>query len=72
MSIGEDLGHPWLRLRAPKAGGLGSMPGQGTSSHMPLLRPGTAKKIKKKKKRLLLLKKNEIQEKTYGKMKSFS
>ena len=67
---GTPLVVQWLRLRAPKAGGLGSMSGQGTSSHMPLLRPGTAKK--KKKKRLLLLKKNEIQEKTYGKMKSFS
>ena len=24
----------WLRLHAPKAGGPGSMPGQGTRSHM--------------------------------------
>ena len=24
----------WLRLHAPKAGGLGSIPGQGTRSHM--------------------------------------
>ena len=30
-------GNPggWLILRAPNAGGLGSIPGQGTSSHMP-------------------------------------
>ncbi|TEA33613.1 hypothetical protein DBR06_SOUSAS3910181, partial [Sousa chinensis] len=28
----------WLRLHAPKAGGLGSIPGQGTRSHMPQLR----------------------------------
>ena len=27
-----------LRLRAPKAGGLGSIPGQGTRSYMPQLR----------------------------------
>ena len=40
----------WLRLRAPNAGGLGSIPGQGTRSHMLQLgarmlqlRPGTAK-----------------------------
>ena len=40
----------WLRLRAPNAGGPGSIPGQGTRSHMPQqrvhrpqLRPGTAK-----------------------------
>ena len=29
----------WLRLHAPKAGVLGSIPGQGTRSHMPQLRP---------------------------------
>ncbi|TEA14718.1 hypothetical protein DBR06_SOUSAS3110025, partial [Sousa chinensis] len=29
---------PWLRLRAPNAGGPGSIPGQGTRSHMPQLR----------------------------------
>ena len=27
-----------LRLRTPNAGGLGSIPGQGTTSHMPQLR----------------------------------
>ncbi|TEA34285.1 hypothetical protein DBR06_SOUSAS3610024, partial [Sousa chinensis] len=27
-----------LRLRAPSAGGLGSIPGQGALSHMPQLR----------------------------------
>ena len=33
----------WLRLRAPNAGRLGSIPGQGTRSHMPQPRPNTAK-----------------------------
>ena len=28
----------WLRLRVPDAGGLGSIPGQGTSSQMPQLK----------------------------------
>ena len=28
----------WLRLHAPNAGGLGSIPGQGTESHMTQLR----------------------------------
>ena len=28
----------WLRLHAPNAGGPGSIPGQGTRSHMPQLR----------------------------------
>ena len=28
----------WLRLRAPNAGGPGSISGQGTRSHMPQLR----------------------------------
>ena len=28
----------WLRLCAPNAGSLGSIPGQGTRSHMPQLR----------------------------------
>ena len=31
----------WLRLRAPNAGGPGLIPGQGTRSHVPQLRPGT-------------------------------
>ena len=31
----------WLRLRAPRAGGPGSTPGQGTRSHMPQLRVHT-------------------------------
>ena len=33
----------WLRLHAPNAGDPGLIPGQGTRSHMPQLRPGTAK-----------------------------
>ena len=43
----------WLRLHASNAGGLGSIPGQGTRSHMPQPRPGVTKQIiKKKKKRM--------------------
>ena len=30
--------YGWLRLRAPNAGGLGSIPGQGTRSRIPKLR----------------------------------
>ena len=44
----------WLRLHAPSAGGLGSIHGRGTRSHMPQLRvqtpklrPGSAKCINK-------------------------
>ena len=33
----------WLRLWAPNAGGLGSIPGQGTSFHLLELRVGTIK-----------------------------
>ena len=33
----------WLRLHDPNAGGPGSIPGQGTRSHMLQLRPGAAK-----------------------------
>ena len=36
--LGTSLVVWWLRLRAPKAGGLGSNPGQGTRSKMPQLR----------------------------------
>ena len=32
-----------LRLQAPNAGGLGSIPNQGAGSHMPQLRLSTAK-----------------------------
>ena len=31
---GTFLVVQWLRLQAPNAGGLGSIPGQGTRSHM--------------------------------------
>ena len=41
----------WLRLHASNAGGLGSIPGQGTRSHMPQPRPGVTKQIIKKKKK---------------------
>ena len=64
---GTPLVVQWLRLRAPKAGGLGSMSGQGTSSHMPLLSPGTAKKKKKKKKDCFCLKKMKYRRRPMGK-----
>ena len=32
----------WLTLRAPKAGGLGLIPGQGSRSHMPQLKTQSA------------------------------
>ena len=32
--IGTSLVVQWIRLRAPNAGGLGSIPGQGSRSHM--------------------------------------
>ena len=38
MSIGTSLVVQWLKLHAPSAGGLGSIPGQGTRSHMLQLR----------------------------------
>ena len=34
----------WLRLHTPNAGGSGSIPGQGTRSHMPQPRPIAGKK----------------------------
>ena len=34
----------WLRLHAPNAGGLGSIPSQGTRSCMLQIRPRAAKK----------------------------
>ena len=42
-SIGNSLVVQWLRLCASKAGGPGSIPGQGARSHRAQLRPGTAK-----------------------------
>ena len=36
--IGTSLVVQWLRLRALNAGGPGSIPGQGTRSHMPQLK----------------------------------
>ena len=39
---GTSLGAQWLRLRAPNAGGLGPIPGQGIRSHMRQLRPKNA------------------------------
>ena len=34
---GASLVVQWLRLHIPNAGGLGSIPGQGTRSHEPQL-----------------------------------
>ena len=34
MPVGPSLLVQWLRLRAPNAGIPGSIPGQGTRSHM--------------------------------------
>ena len=39
----------WLRLHSPNAGFWGSIPGQGTRSHVLQLIPGAVKKKKKKK-----------------------
>ena len=36
--LGTSLVVQWLRLSAPNAGSPGSIPGQGTRSHMPQLR----------------------------------
>ena len=33
MPFGTSLVVEWLRLCAPNSGGLGSIPGQGTTSH---------------------------------------
>ena len=39
--FGTFLMVQWLRLHVPKAGGLSSIPGQGTRSHMLQLRVRT-------------------------------
>ena len=52
MPHGTSLGVQWLRLRAPKAGGTGSIPGQETRSHMLLLKPVMATHSQKKMYRL--------------------
>ena len=54
--LGTSLGLQWLGLHAPKAGGLGSIPGQETGSckmQLSVWMPGAAKyiNIKKKKKK---------------------
>ena len=43
IPIGTSLVIQWLRLCAPNGRGLGSIPGQGTRSHMLQLRPSAAK-----------------------------
>ena len=40
---GTSLVLQWLRLGAPNVGGLGSIPGQGTRSHMLQLDPAQPK-----------------------------
>ena len=52
--LGTSLVVQWLGLCAPNSGGLGSIPGQETRSHMvqlrvcmPQLRPGAAEQINK-------------------------
>ena len=44
---GTSLVVQWLRLCAPNAGGLGTIPGQGTGSHMQQLRHSAAKEMNK-------------------------
>ena len=46
--LGTSLVVQWLKLRTPNAGGLGSIPGQGTRSHMPQLRVQYLKQTKQK------------------------
>ena len=46
----------WLRVHAPNAGGLGSVPGQGSRARMLQLRPGAAKKKKQNHKSLRTIK----------------
>ena len=50
---GTSLVVQWLRLLAPNTGGPGSIPGQGTRSHMPQQRHSSAKLKKKKRKKKL-------------------
>ena len=40
---GTSVVIQWLRFHIPKAEGPGSIPGQGTRSHVRQLRPGEAK-----------------------------
>ena len=43
LNSGTSLVVRWLSLCGPNAGGLGSIPGQGTRSHILQLRPSAAK-----------------------------
>ena len=43
MRSRDSLMVQWQRLWAPNTGGLGSVPAQGTRSHMLQLRPSAAK-----------------------------
>ena len=49
---GTSLVVQWLRRRAPNAGGLTSIPGQGTRSHRP---SDVAKKGKKRERKIQFL-----------------
>ena len=50
ICFGTSLVVQWLKLGAPKAGGPGSIPSQGTGSHMPQLAQTWCSQILKKKK----------------------
>ena len=43
MNQGTSLVVQWLKLRAPNTGGPGSIPGQGTRSHVVQLRHSAEK-----------------------------
>ena len=43
QTLGISLVDQWLRLHTPNAGNPGSIPGQGTRSHMLQIRPSAAK-----------------------------
>ena len=58
----------WLRLHAPYAGGLGSIPGQWTSSHMPKWRVWMPQ-LKKKKSCIPQLKIPHAATKTWSELK---
>ena len=54
-TLGTSLLVQWLRFLVSNAGGLGSIPGRGTRSHMPQLRvhmPQLKDKEKKKEKQI--------------------
>ena len=48
LEEGTSLAVQWLRLCAPNAGGMGSIPGRGTGELRSCMLHGTAKKKNKK------------------------